>query len=219
MLTWASRGCILILVLALTSVALGPVGTSSVVLAGPSPDLAPTDIQLTPNDAHEGEFLRVKVTIGNHGDLPAWSATIHLFDQRPNGDTVLVAESGLPRSLGPGASVVITMPPFIGAGVGPHTLTARVLDAVPKDENPENDLFSVQVTVLASDDDPESQPPVDGIRTEALESAGLAGLIVIVVLALLGLAVTVAGRGRREEPLVPPPAEPPDDGPPPIWPP
>jgi hypothetical protein len=220
LLTWACRGCILILVLVVSSFPSGaPARASSMVLTGPSPDLAPSEMELTPNEAHEGDFLRVKVTLENRGDLAAWSAMVQLFDRRPDGETFLVAERGLARSLGPDASVVITMPPFIAAGVGRHTLTARVVDVVPTDENPANDLLSFQMTVLESDEDPGPGPPADGIQAEALETAGLAGLIVIVVLSLLGLAVTLAGRGRRGESLVPPPPEPPDERPPPIWPP
>lgn len=222
MLTWAYQGGITILVLTMV-VAVGPPTTradgASATLGGPSPDLAPVAIQLMPSAAHEGEFLRVTVTIVNHGDVAAWSAAVLLYDLKPNGNVDEVAEGGLDRSLGPDTSVVITLGPFVAAGVGPHTLTVRLTDVVPADGDPTNDVLSHPVTVLASDEGSQDSPPANGIRTEALESVGLAGLIVFVVLALLGLVVTLAGRGRRERALVPPPPEPPDEAPPPIWPP
>lgn len=221
MITWAYRGCILILVFAVIALVGSPTGADSppAALAGPSPDLAPVAIQLMPNAAHEGEFLRARVTIVNHGDVAAWAAAVLLYDVKPNGDVDLVAERGLDSSVGPDSSVVITMPPFIAAGVGAHALTVRLTDVMPADEDPTNDVLSQPLTVLASDDGSQNPPPANGIRTEALESAGLAGLIVIVVIAFLGLAVAVAGRGRPGRPMVPPPPEPPDEAPPPIWPP
>jgi hypothetical protein len=218
MLDWAYRVSI-VLLFTIGSLAFGAgpaeARPPSMASEGPAPDLAPVEIGLMSNNAHEGEYLRVTVTIENQGDLAAWSASIELVDRRPSGAAVPVAEETLSRSVGPGASVEVPLLPFIATEVGEHTLTVKVVDVTPTDENPSNDALSLHVTVLPS----ETPPPAGDLQIQALQGLGIAGLFVLVVLAILGVVVAVAGRGRPEEPLVPPPPEPPDRRPPPIWPP
>jgi hypothetical protein len=218
----AYRRSIIVLVFTIGSLACGagaagarPASVASEDLA---PDLAPVQIDVMPNEPLEGEYVWVTVTIENQGDQAAWSASVTLVDVWPNGDTFSVAEGALSSSLGAGASVEVLLGPFIAAGVGKHTLIATVADVMPTDQNPLNDARYRDVTVLPSNDDSQS-PPAGDLQIQALQGLGIAGLFVIVVLAFLGVAVAVAGRGRSEDSLVPPPPEPPDRRPPPIWPP
>jgi hypothetical protein len=222
MLDWRYRGSIVVLVFTIGSLAFGPGLTGarppSMASEGPAPDLAPVRMDPVPNEAREGERFRVTVTIENKGDMTAWSASVKLVDRWPSGAEVQVAEQTLSSSVGPGASVEVPLLHFVATEVGEHTLTARVVEVTPTDENPSNNALSLHVTVLPSNDDSQS-PPAGDLQIEALQGLGIAGLFVIVALAVLGVAVAVAGRGRPEDSLVPPPPEPPDRRPPPIWPP
>lgn len=184
-----------------------------------APDLVPSEIHLTPGEADAGERLQATVRVENVGDFAAWSATVEVTDLWPDGNAVEIGARRLSRSLGPGDSEVVPLPHFIAAGVGGHTLIVRIVDVVPEDENPTNDARTLHFLVRAPTNDPEVPPDGDGVRIAALEGLGLAGIVVITVLALLGLVIVVAGRRRPKEPLTPPPAEPPDQAPPPIWPP
>lgn len=185
----------------------------------PAPDLVPVDITPTPPIVHEDEILRVSVTIENRGDLAAWAATVVLVDLQPNGDVSTIPTNALSAPLDPGASVVVQIR-FIVVAAGEHTLTARVVEVLPTDADSTNDALSIRMEVLPrAAGGGGSEGTSDGIRISALEGLGIAGLVVLVLIAVLGVAVGVLSRGPPREPLVPPPPEPEDRHPPPIWPP
>src|SRR5207245_7850384 len=82
------------------------------------PRAAPTN----PAEPSEGDLVTLSITVVNHGEASAESATIDVMDGRPNGTTVAIGQTHLLGPLAPGASAVVYAPSFVAVGVGNHTL-------------------------------------------------------------------------------------------------
>jgi len=189
-------------------------------IADLSPDLMPNDTTMKPSPAYEGDILRLSVTVDNRGDTAALSAAIELTDVRPNGDAVFIGRASLTGLLAAGASVAVSMPSFVAAGTGMHTLTIRIADVMPSEVNTGNNALTVDMTVQAWNEvPPPPPPPAGGIRVEGLATLGIGITTGLFAVALAAAIVTGLRRTRRKGPLVPPPPEPTDRNPPPIWPP
>jgi hypothetical protein len=204
-------------------VLLGCLGASptAALAVQAAPDLRPA--APTPHPAHpyEGVIVEVSVVIVNQGDATATAASIDLVDARPGGGAPVPIGGSvtLTAPLGAGASVMLSMPPFIAAGVGMHTLTIRVGNVTPAEVQPGGGAISIPLEVLPANTSSSPPPPSDGIHIEGLESLGLGVLLGLLVVVLgIGVAVAAVGRRRSQE-LEPPPPEPPDRSPPPLWPP
>jgi hypothetical protein len=125
----------------------------------------------------------------------------------------------LTAPLAPGASLTMSVPPFVAVGVGRHTLTIQVGNVTPPELQAGGGAVSIPLDVLPARDSTSTPPPSDGIRIEGLETLGLGALVGFVVVVLgIGVAVAATGRRRSRE-LEPPSPEPPDRSPPPLWPP
>jgi hypothetical protein len=184
-----------------------------------APDLRVAAPSIHPAPAYEGDIVDVSVTILNQGDATATAASIDLIDARPSGMSVPIGRSELTSPLAPGASVTVSMPPFVAVGVGPHTLSIRVGNVTPSEVRAGGGAISIPLEVLPMPASPPPPPPSDGVRIEGLETLGLGALLGLVVVILgVGVAVAAVGRRRSRE-LEPPPPEPPDRSPPPLWPP
>jgi hypothetical protein len=215
----AYSGATLALVLALgASIGTALAGPRASLPAASAPDLVPTAMRTSPAVIQEDEVVQLSVTLENRGSFAAWAATLEFVDVRPNGDVENIGETSLAAPLDPGASVDLAAPVIL-VGAGNHTLVVRVLGVSPPESDPTNDALSVRVWVRPRDGGSPPPPPSDGVRIESLEGLGIGTLIVLVVLALAGFAISAPLRRPPDETLVPPPAEPPDRRPPPIWPP
>jgi hypothetical protein len=216
----ACSGATLALVLALgASIGTAFAGPRASLPAASAPDLVPTAMWTSPSVIQEDEVVQLSVTLENRGSFAAWAATLEFVDMRPNGMAVTIGEGSLSAPLDPGANVTLAAPAFVAVGIGEHILRVRVLGVSPPESDPTNDALAIHVPVGPGDGSPPPPPPPDGVRIESLEGLGIGGLIVLVVVALAGFAISAALRGPPDETLVPPPPEPPDRRPPPIWPP
>lgn len=221
---WAYRGSPILLGLVTGMLALASIGgdASGVdpPLADLSPDLRPDHTTMKPSPAYEGDILRLSVTVDNRGETAALSAAIELTDARPNGDSVFIGRASLTGLLAEGASVTVSMPPFVAVGTGTHTLTIRIADVMPLEVNTGNNALAVDMTVQEwKEVPPPLPPPAGGIRVEALATLGIGIATGLFAVALVAAIVTGLLRTRWKGPLVPPPPEPSDRNPPPIWPP
>jgi hypothetical protein len=187
-------------------------------VAASAPDLVLSEMGASPEIAHETEVVQLDVRIVNQGDMAAWAATVTFADAHPDGPVRPLGESSLSALLDPGTSVVLSHA-FVVAGVGNHTITARIVEVIPSESNTSNNLRFIRLTVRPAEGNPGGGPPSDTLRIEALQGLGIGGLIVLIGLAIAGWAISVGARRPRDDALVPPPAEPPDRRPPPIWPP
>jgi PKD domain/CARDB len=181
---------------------------------GPSPDLAPVAAATSPAEPSEGDVVSLSITIVNHGEAAAESATIDATDERPNGTTVAIGQTHLLAPLSPGASVVVYAPSFIAEGVGNHTLRIVVGNVTPSETYTQDNVKTIWMTVVPSTGPP---PPTGG-------EFPLATTLYVLALAAAGVAAAVVAarllRPPREPgPLEPPPAEPRDESPPPLRPP
>lgn len=188
-------------------------------LANLSPDLMPDHTTMKPSPAYEGDILRLSVTVDNRGETAALSAAIELTDVRPNGGAIFIGRGSLTGLLAAGASVAVSMPPFVAVGIGMHTLTIQIAEVTPSEANTGNNALAVDMTVQERNEVPPPPPPAGGIRVEALATLGIGIATALFAVALAAAIVTGLRRTRRKGPLVPPPPEPPDRNPPPIWPP
>ena len=184
-----------------------------------TPDLVPTTATVTPSPAYKGDVLQVSVTIENRGNATAMAATIQLIDARPNGDVVSIGSMRLQGPLVPDASVVVSTPPFVAAGVGPHTLTVGVDGVRPAEVNRENDALSIQISIQPTIVVPPPSPSSEESRVEAFQDLRNAAVLGIVIVALIVVITVLPPRPRVPEQWLPSPPEPPDRTPPPIWPP
>jgi hypothetical protein len=195
------------------------VGLTAALGIQSAPDLRVAAPFVHPAPAYEGDIVDVSVTILNQGDATATAASIDLVDARPGGTTVPIGRSELTSPLAPGASVTVSMPPFVAVGVGLHTLSIRVGNVTPSEVRAGGGAISPPLEVLPKRASPLPPSPSDGVRIEGLETLGLGALLGLVVV-ILGIGVAVAAVGRRQSrELEPPPPEPPDRSPPPLWPP
>lgn len=182
---------------------------------GPSPDLAPVAASTNPADPSEGDVVSLSITVVNHGEAAAESATIDATDERPNGTTVPIGQTHLLEPLSPGASVVVYAPSFVAQGVGNHTLRIVVGNVTPSETYTQDNVKTIRMTVVASAGPP---PPTGG-------EFPLATVLLVLGLAAAGVAAALVAAWllvRSREPrgsLEPPPAEPPDESPPPLRPP
>lgn len=205
--------------LALSSL-VGAAGPAERPSAGPGPDLVLTAASMHPSPPREGDLLTIDVTIANHGDTAATSASLEVIDARPNGEVESVGRMTVDDSIGPGSFVTVSTPPFQATVVGWHTLTIRLGNVTPPESNPAEDTLSIRAAVRPAAPDSTTVPPVDGIRIEGLRDAGIVTIVVLVLGAVLVMVVgRLRGRPRGPGPLLPPPPDPPDHTPPPIWPP
>jgi hypothetical protein len=195
------------------------VGPTSALAVQAAPDLRPAVPSINPAPAYEGDIVGVSVLVVNQGDATATAASIDLVDARPGGPSVPIGRSELASPLAPGASVAVSMPPFVAVGVGSHTLTIRVGNVTPSEVQVGGGTISIPLEVLPARTSSSPPPPSDGVRIEGLETLGLGAFLGFVVVILgIGVAVAAVGRRRSRE-LEPPPPEPPDRSPPPLWPP
>lgn len=199
---------------AATIAAGGPIGLSEPTESAPA--LVPVSATANPARPQEGEVVHVSVTVENRGTVAAESATINLFDRRPNGDSVRIGPTALPASLAPGTSIAVPMQPFLAVGVGDHTLTITVGDVMPP--GAAESRMMIPMTVAPAKTPP--PPPSDGVAAQGFGTPELAVVLVVLGTAILvGSAIALL---RRPEPdrwsLDPPEAEPVDRSPPPIWP-
>jgi len=205
----------------------GTIAIVSLALAGEvhplpgsvAPDLAPAAATVVPSPSLEGDILHVAVTIENRGDTVALAATIHLIDDRPNGEAVSIGMTPLPAPLAPGASIVVSTPAFVAAVVGPHTLTIRIDDVIPAELSQENNLLSIRMSVQPAAAAPPPSPSSEGIRVEAFQDLKTVAVIGIAIVAVFAAIAVLPPRPHDPGPLLPPPPEPPDQTPPPVWPP
>ena len=195
---------------------LGPVSALGIQAA---PDLHPAVPSVNPAPAHEGEIVGVSVLVVNQGDATATAASIDLVDARPGGASVPIGRAELTSPLAPGASARVSLPPFVAADVGSHTLTIRIGNVTPAEVLPGGGEIAIPLEVLPPRTSSSPPPPSDGIHIEGLETLGVGALVGFVIVILgIGVAVAAVDRRRSEE-LEPPPPEPPDRSPPPLWPP
>jgi len=184
-----------------------------------APDLAPASVTVTPSSPHEGDVLHVSVTIANGGLGPAASATIDLIDLRPNDGVVPIGRTPFSGPLAPGASVLVSMPPFVAAVVGEHALMIRVEDVMPDQANRDNDVLMVRMMIQPATGVPPPSPSAGGFRVTVLEDLRFVTVLGIIAVVLFA-AIAILPRRRSESvELFPPPPDPPDQIPPPIWPP
>jgi hypothetical protein len=196
---------------------LGPVSALAIQAA---PDLRPAVPSVNPAPAHEGDIVGVSVLVVNQGDATATAASIDLVDARPGGASVPIGpRAELTSPLAPGASARVSLPPFVAAGVGSHTLTIRIGNVTPAEVLPGGGEIAIPLEVLPPRTSSSPPPPSDGIHIEGLETLGIGALVGFVIVILgIGVAVAAVDRRRSEE-LEPPPPEPPARSPPPLWPP
>lgn len=206
-------GCLTVVIASADPAALRPVQGEL------GPDLAPVSATVIPSSPREGDILQVSVIVTNRGLGPATWATIDLIDFRPNDDVVPIGRTPLSDPLAPGASVLVSMPAFVAAIPGEHTLMIRVEDVMPEEANRDNDVLTIRMMIQPATGVPPPSPSAGGLRVAVLED-----LRFVTVLGAIGVvlfaAIAILPR-RRPEPveLLPPPPDPPDRIPPPIWPP
>ncbi len=180
---------------------------------GPEPDLTPAAAAANPARPIEGQVVGLAITIMNRGGAAAESATVDVYDARPNGTTVAIGQTVMREPLAAGASVVMYSESFLAVGVGNHTLRIVVGNVTPSETYQGDNVLAIRMTVVPRTGPP---PPDNGFP---LGTAVLViGLGVAGVAALVGAALLLRNP-RGPGPLEPPPAEPPDQSPPPMWPP
>lgn len=183
------------------------------------PDLVPASASVSPSLAQEGDVLQVSVTVENRGLGPAASATVGLIDLRPNGDVVPIGRTPLSGPLAPGASTSVTLPAFVAAVGGQHTLMIRIEDVMPDETNRDNDVLSMQVLIQPSSAPPPPFPSAGGLRVAIFEDLRFLTLLGVIVIVLVAALAILPFRRREDVDLLPPPPDPPDEIPPPLWPP
>ncbi len=197
------------------------VGTASVTIdvrprptpTGPEPDLTPSAASTDPGSPLEGQVVSVGITIVNHGGATADSATIDVYDARPDGTTVAIGQIALPQPLAAGSSATVYSQSFLAVGVGDHAIRIVVGNVTPTESNTSDNAREIPMTVRAS-----TGSPPNGGEIPLGNVAVIVGLLAAAIAALVGAAILLT-RPRKRRPLEPPPAEPPDESPPPIWPP
>ncbi len=200
--------------------ARGNEGTASLTIdvrpeptpTGPEPDLTPSATSTDPASPLEGQVVSVSITIVNHGGATAESATIDVYDERPNGTTVAIGQVVLGEPLATGASTTVYSQSFLAVEVGEHTIRIVIGNVTPTESNTSDNSREIAMTVR-----PSMGPGPTGGEVPlgtwaiilALLAAGIAALIV---------AATLLRRPRKRGPLEPPPVEPQDQSPPPLHP-
>jgi len=181
---------------------------------GQAPDLAPVAAATNPAEPSEGDLVTLSITVVNHGEASAESATIDVTDGRPNGTPAAIGQTHLLGPLAPGASAVVYAPSFVAVGVGNHTLRIVVGNVTPAETYTQDNVKTFSMQVVAVTPPP---PPTGGEFpwATALLVLGLAAAGVAAVLVAAWLLLTP----REPRSLEPPPAEPPDESPPPLRPP
>ncbi len=201
--------------------ARGNEGTASLTIdvqpeptpTGPAPDLTPSAALADPASPLEGQGVGVAITIVNHGGATAESATIDVYDERPNGTTLGIGQVTLGAPLATGASTTVYSQSFLAVGVGEHTIRIVIGNVTPAESNTNDNAREIPMTVRSS----AGPGPTGG-------EIPFATVAIIVVLIAAGIASLVAAatflrRPRKHGPLEPPPAEPIDESPPPLHPP
>ncbi len=179
---------------------------------GSAPDLTPSAAMANPASPIEGNLVGVSITIENRGGSVAESATIDVYDERPNGSTFAIGQTALSAPLPAGESTTVYSPSFVAVGVGNHTIRIVVGNVTPPETYTYDDVRTISMTVRSSNG------PVGPNGSLPLGTALLvAGLAAAGVAALVGAAL-ILRRPREPGPLEPPPAEPPDRSPPPLGP-
>jgi len=181
---------------------------------GQAPDLAPVAAATNPAKPSEGDLVTLSITVVNHGEASAESATIDVTDERPNGTPAAIGQTHLLGPLAPGASAVVYAPSFVAVGVGNHTLRIVVGNVTPAETYTQDNVKTLRMEVVAVTPPP---PPTGGEFpwATALLVLGLAAAGVAAVLVAAWLLLTP----REPRSLEPPPAEPPAESPPPLRPP
>ncbi len=180
---------------------------------GPAPDLTPSAASTNPASPLEGQVVSVSITIVNHGGASAESATIDVYDERPNGTTVAIGQVVLGESLATGASTTVYSQSFLAVGVGEHAIRIAIGNVTPVETNTSDNTREIAMTVR-----PSMGPGTTGAEVPLGTWVIILGLLAAGIAALVG-AATLLTRPRKRGPLEPPPAEPPDQSPPPLHPP
>lgn len=180
---------------------------------GPAPDLTPSAASTNPASPLQGQVVSVAITIVNQGGATAESATIDVYDERPNGTTVAIGQVALSEPLAVGGSATVYSQSFLAVEVGDHTIRIVIGNVTPTESNTSDNAREIAMTVRPST----GSGPTGGeipLGTVAI----ILGLLAAAIAALIG-AATFLRRPRKRGPLEPPPAEPPDQSPPPLHPP
>jgi len=201
--------------------ARGNEGTASVTVdvrpeptpTGPAPDLTPSAASADPSSPLEDQVVGVAITIVNHGGATAESATIDVYDERPNGTTVGIGQVTLGEPLATGASTTVYSQSFLAVGVGEHTIRIVIGNVTPAESNTSDNAREISMTVRSS-----TGPGPAGGEIPFATVAIIVGLIAAGIASLVA-AATFLRRPRKRGPLEPPPAEPLDESPPPLHPP
>ncbi len=180
---------------------------------GPAPDLTPRAASTNPASPLEGQVVSVSITIVNHGGASAESATIDVYDERPNGTTVAIGQVVLGETLATGASTTVYSQSFLAVGVGEHTIRIVIGNVTPTESNTSDNTREIAMTVR-----PSMGPGPTGGEIPFGTLTIILGLLAAGIAALVG-AATLLTRPRKRGPLEPPPAEPTDQSPPPLHPP
>jgi len=175
---------------------------------GPAPDLTPSAASTNPLSPLEGQVVSVAITIVNHGGATAESATIDVYDERPNGTTVPIGQVALGEPLASGASTTVYSQSFLAVQVGEHTIRVIIGNVTPVESNTSDDARVIAMTVR-----PSTGPGPTGGEIPLATVAIILALLAAGIAALIG-AATLLRRPRKRGPLEPPPAEPPDQSPP-----
>jgi len=123
-----------------------------------TPDLTPQSASTIPAEPIEGQIAILSITIANHGNGSADTASIDVTDQRPNGTIVPIGNASLPTRLAPEDTVIVYSPTFVASGVGNHSLQIVVGNVTPAEKDLEDNTLTIRMTVL-----PVIGPPPGGM--------------------------------------------------------
>lgn len=178
-----------------------------------SPDLVPLAATADPPRPVIWALVNLTVVVLNRGGVQANAATLHIYDDRPDGTVEFLGAAPLPAALPPGEAETVVFGPFQLETAGNHTLRIVVADVMPPPGSPLG--HELTLALVVSGTTPPSRAGGGAVQPTPLVFV----LAAASVASVLGAAYFLLRRPSPTSVLEPPSAEPPDRSPPPLWPP